>query len=769
MRIRAALSLVTAALLLSFATPAAPAGGRKILTESLLSVVKPEHKSVAHAHPWVNVEIEFGSTSDGVTADPGTFKARLGGCDITDLFEDFQHGSTAGKHARVPPNLGGACRLKKGSRARNRLKFKIRAQPTGAKGRRSTDLDRVRFGALEVENQAPVPGFTADPPAIGSACTNGGSGSGQTVEVSFSASATDQDGDRLRYDWDFGDGSSGSGPDVVHQYAAENPVTVSLRVSDGDVGQGGREVLVQRSLQSPLSVDTGRSCGTLRLSTNPPSTILDFGVVPVGSSRETRFRLHNDDPAEAATSQVKVSIEVAGEELSSAGHQFSVESCTAAAPCSIDAGETRDVVVTFAPQQAGHAHAVLLLEAAASNRSVAQLLVHGYAGSGPGVPWGTPDTVFGLAGELLAVTPAGITTFLGAGTGFCQGGSLESAPCIVDGDCPGAACSPRVCRGGFNDGASCGAFQECPGGYCGDPFDVLDMCADGNGSVFLLNDEMHDDPNPNCEECDETGTILQVAIDGQQSVVTQKVTFESLAVACDRLSDGRVFWTQHDIYSAQFEEREQLLSVRKSGSGPQIHVDNVNKRLGDVDPANYIDPSDGFIYYEPSIAARVSANGSQRYVANPFGLYRLDPPPALHITREVEEVFDLGTDGSILAALPDSRTNEVRVYKVNPSIALNGAVTLSLTTPWATARVPSNTIPCATPPCPRSIFITNVAGDSAGNVFVNILTVADSEAGSVVPRNLRPQGTLRFAPVGDGSRGTSTGFVSLFLLDRLDL
>jgi hypothetical protein len=62
-----------------------------------------------------------------------------------------------------------------------------------------------------------------------------------------------------------------------------------------------------------------------------------------------------------------------------------------------------------------------------------------------------------------------------------------------------------------------------------------------------------------------------------------------------------------------------------------------------------------------------------------------------------------------------------------------------------------------------------VAGDSAGNVFVNILTIADAEAGSVVPRNLRPQGTLRFAPAGDGSRGTSTGFVSLLLLDRLDL
>lgn len=762
--------LATAAallLLLCSAASAPAAGGRKALTESLLSIVTPEHKGVARAHPWVNVEIQLGATHDGVAADPATFKAKLGGCDITDLFEEFQHGGITGKHARLPRELGGRCRLKHGSRPRNRLKFKIRAQPVGAKGRRKADLDRVRFGVLEVANQAPVSSFISDPPAIGSACAVGSSGSGQGIEVSFSASATDPDGDRLRYAWDFGDGSSGSGPDVVHHYATEEPVTVSLRVSDGDQDQGGSEAFVRRSLQSPLAVDSGRVPGSLRLSTELPGTILDFGLVAIGSTRALRFRVHNNDPVDATTSQLKVSVGIAGEELSAAGTQFTVDNCRPAAPCSVDADGRQDVTVTFAPQQAGHAHAVLRLEAAASNHCSAELLVHGYAGPGPGIPWGTPDTAFALAGELLAVTPDGTNVFLGAGTGSCQGGSLDGAPCIVNDDCPGAACSGRVCQGGANDGAVCGAFQDCPGGNCGDPFDALDMCADGNGSVFLLNDEVHDDPDPNCDECDETGTIFEVAIDGHQSIASHKVTFESLAVACDRLADGRVFWTHHDIYSAQFEEREQLQSVRKAGSGLQIHVQNVNQRLGDVDPGNYID--DGFIIYEPSVAARVSADGSQRYVANPFGLYRVDPPPALLITREVQEVFDVGTDGSILAAFAEPQTSEIRVYKLNPSIALNGAITLSATTPWATTRVPRNGPPCDTGQCSSSVFVTNVAGDSAGNVFVNIFTVINGSASGVVPRNLRPQGTLRFQPVGDGSHGTSTGFVSLVFLDRLDL
>lgn len=766
----ASLALATAAFLVSLAAPVAPAAGQKVLTESLLSVVTPEHKGVARAHPWVNIEIQLGTTSDGVPANPTTFKAKLGGCDLTDLFQDFQHGTVVGKHARLPQDLGGRCRLKNGSRPRNRLKFKVRAEPSGGKGRRKADLDRVRFGVLEVENQAPVPDFTSDPPAIGSACIDRSStGGGQGIEVSFSASATDPDGDRLQYEWDFGDGSSGSGLDVVHHYATEDPVTVSLRVSDGDAGEGGREAVVERSLQSPLSVDSGRTPGSLVLSTDPPTTILDFGAVAIGSTRVVRFRVHNSDPAEAVTSQVKVSVDVAGEELSSGGAQFTVEDCTPSAPCSIDADGTQDVVVTFAPQRVGHSQAVLQLEAAASNRCSAQLLVHGYGGSGSGIPWETPDTVFGLAGDLLAVTPDGTTLFLGAGTGICQGGSLDGAPCIANGDCPGASCSVRVCLGGLNDGNACGSFFDCPGGFCGAPFDALDMCADGTGSVFLLNDEMHDDPNPNCDECDDTGTILQVAIDGQQSIVTQKVTFESLALACDRLADGRVFWTHHDIYSPEFEEREQLRSIKKSGFGLQTHLENITRRLGDVDPANYIDPTDGFIYYEPSVAARVSPDGTQRYVANAFGLYRADPPPALLITREIDEVFDVGSDGAILAALADTRTSEIHVYKVNPSIALNGAISLSAITPWATARVANNTAPCTTDGCPRSMFITNVAGDSAGNVFVNVLTIVDASASGVVPRNLRPQGTLRFEPLGDGSRGISTGFVSLLLLDRLDL
>jgi hypothetical protein len=290
------------------------------------------------------------------------------------------------------------------------------------------------------------------------------------------------------------------------------------------------------------------------------------------------------------------------------------------------------------------------------------------------------------------------------------------------------------------------------------------MCTDGSGSVFLFTDDIHDDPNFDCDPC-ETGTILRLGLDGTEAIVTQKVTEQSPALACDRGADGRVYWAHYDLFGVDFDEREQLRSIRKTGSILQTHVTNVNLRLGDVDPENYIDPIDGFVYYEPTTTVRVHPDGGQRFVANFFGLYRLDPSPLL-ITRDVDEVFDVDGNGTILTARAVEQTSEVRVYKLNPSIAIHGAVRLDGITPWASTRIPNNGTSCSGNTCTRSIFITSVAGDRDGSVFVNLLT---GDASGVVSRNLRPQGTLRFEPLGDGSSGVAAGFVDLAAVERLDL
>jgi len=62
-----------------------PAGAARKLSNQLLRVVEPAGRAVASAHPFVNVVVRFGTGSEG-TADPASFKARLGGVDVASLF-----------------------------------------------------------------------------------------------------------------------------------------------------------------------------------------------------------------------------------------------------------------------------------------------------------------------------------------------------------------------------------------------------------------------------------------------------------------------------------------------------------------------------------------------------------------------------------------------------------------------------------------------------------------------------------------------------------
>jgi hypothetical protein len=112
------------------AAGASHAGARRNQHDGLLRVVAPVHKGTAIAHPHVNVIVVFGTTADGVPADPSTFKAKLAGADVTRLFEPFQSETdgSEGMRARVDAPL-----LRLGGR--NKLRLQVRSLPFARGGR----------------------------------------------------------------------------------------------------------------------------------------------------------------------------------------------------------------------------------------------------------------------------------------------------------------------------------------------------------------------------------------------------------------------------------------------------------------------------------------------------------------------------------------------------------------------------------------------------------------------------------------------------------
>ena len=750
-------------------------GSRKpsrVTAESLLSVVTPVHKGTSSAHPWINVRVRFGAASDGSEADRETFKAWLGSCRLpSEVFDDVViDGVVVEKRVRLPDDRT-RCHLKKGIRPRNRLRFKVRASGTTKMQRRLKDVDQVRLAVTDGENHPPEPILSIDSDVIR-----------PNVEVSFSAAGShDPDEDWLTYEWNFGDsaGTTAAGETATHRYTESRPVKVTLRASDGD-----ESTAVERSLPAIPALDSDRTEGTLGLSASSDIT-LDFDAVPVGQSDTRTFTVHNtDSAADVADSQIKFTVEALG-----GGGAFTADCPPTETACDLGPGEQREVTVTFTPTaEANHAEAVLQLLATARNRSRVDLFTHGYGeGTEPTgrVPWETAHTAFymGFSGKVFATKPDGTVTEVDVGTGSCQGGSLDGAPCVADGNCPGAACGPRVCLGGTSHGSACSNVSDCPSGACGQPFDPIDLCADGRGSVFLLNDDAHEDPNWE-REPPRTGMILRAALDGSRSVVTDAVTEQSMVLACDRSAGGRVFWAQYDIYGEDWDDREQLMSIKKDGTSTSTHVTNISQRLGDVDPESYIDPADGYVYFEESTGLRVTADGRTRYVVNGLGLYRLNGPTdkdePLVITRSYycntrlgtrnffDEQFALFPDGSILVAdvTEDSTRSTLRLYKIDPNNALNGAVQLDDITPWATMGIPNNRGSSSSGFCQHTAHVNSLAVDPDGIVFVNVRLGTELVA-PVVPTELRLKGTARFQPREDGTSGIYTGFVNLDVLGAL--
>jgi hypothetical protein len=748
----------TALAILTVVLAAAEASGARGRREELLRVVTPIAKSTATAHPFVNLRVGFSAD-----ADLETFRARLGGTDVTGLFSPVTQNGETFLHAEVEPPL---VRLGR----RNRLRLEVRSARSegkgGRAGRRVRDVDRLRFRALSAPNQPP----TAVLVPVGSSA--GVDAIIPGVPFAFRGEASDPEFDRLVFSWEFGDSEvSSEQTPPPHDYpASANEFTPRFTVSDGQTQASDTRTIVV--CPGPME---GRTAGLLRVE---GTERLEFGSVPPGLSATRALMVRNtsSDPLSLLTGRVATD-----------GATFAASPSTFA----LGPGESTPVTVTFAPTGEGHQWAEVVAVASATNSCVAHLLAHGYAGAAPDTgPTFAAEPVFytdappGIPGVgTFGIAPSGARFYVDNTVHVC---STTFDYCLSDRDCvSGGTCLvSATCVRGERAGEPCTKITDCPGGFCPaqTDFEVLDMCSDGQGSLFLMSDEgTFTDVTPGDTEL--SGSLLRISFepDGTRTgaQILNRVTTQTVQLACDRLpaANGRV-------YLAEFREtpgtaacfrdgREALTGVRKT-SGVKAVVPGWER----IDAAEGFDQCNDDVDQAEDL--QVSADGGTVYASLPSGgLYRILPSP-LFITPDVSDYFQLHPDGSIIVARTSDQgpTGLVRIYKIFPEQALHGAVRLNDLSPCATLRVPNNRGQSTN--ATRSFTVIDypfavgraASGGNDGIILVSFVTTGGTNRDApdrepLLASLLRVQGTAAFHSPDGASTCSFLGFINTDLLDQL--
>jgi PKD repeat protein len=732
---------------------AAPAAARKAKTspETLLRVSTPVSRRTVPAHPFINVVVRF-DTANG--ADPATFRAHLGGVNVTSRFEPIVvNGAVVGGRAKLEPTL-----LHVGRRY-NHLRLTMRGR--GSNGAHLHDVDRVRFRATEAPDGAPVANALAESDIIVSG-----------VPLQFDGTqSSDPESDLLTYQWDFGDGTTSTDPRPLHTFASNAiDVTVHLTVSDGQLAS-----TAQLTMLAVPPLDPGRTPGTLKV--DAPSA-LEFGAVPLGAGATRAFTVQNTDAT--ATSQLKV-------RLGACDYTWPTGQCEGGGAFALDAsdldlgpGESASVNLTFTPGSSGHQSAQLTVVASASNANAVHLLSHAYGGVAPGTgPLPISETLFfaGTTTDIEGILPSGERIVPDDTVRAClvpQNGNGSGDYCLVDADCAsnGGTC-PAVgtCIGGARAAQSCAMPADCPGGFCSNDsaFLPLDMAGDGAGGLYLLSDDgSYSDPNPNpVTELD--GTLLHLGMDANgtrtaANIVTRTPTC-TMQIASDAVPPGAggelyVAWYQSVNTNCFRSALEQLVAIRKS-DGTQTVL------LPRIDAAEGLDPCNDD--YDPADDLEAARDGSAIFVALPGGIYRLRPSMLLITPDADPNVFRVHPDGSVLLVTTEDKgpTGLVHVYKISPDQAVNGAPHLSDLMPCATVEIPNNR--AATGPALLTDYIylaitPATPGSLDGTIVVSFITTGGI---GVLPSNLRVGGTLAISSPAGTDVCSVIGLVNLEPLDQL--
>ncbi|HZP41979.1 MAG TPA: PKD domain-containing protein [Candidatus Binatia bacterium] len=715
-----------AAVLAVLALAAVPAadGARRGRRERLLLVASPTAVGVVPAHPFVNAKVYLGKTAGGAGVDARTFRARLGGRDVSRRFVDFTDAGGSGKRAVL-----GAALLRMGPHRVNRLRVSARSQPFGRPRRRLREVHTVRFRAAAAGDRAPtaVIGGTSEAILAG-------------VPIQFSGTGSfDPDHDWLTYDWDFGDGSAhATDPSPTHVFAdGSADLEVSLTVSDGQLAASARTRLLAIPAVAP-----GRTPGLFRLGA---AGSLELGAVPVGGQGTATITVTNLDPAPTSELRVHLATDAAA---------FTVTPAT----LDLGPGEHADVVLAFAPAAPGHQQAVLTGVASSANRPVIHALAHGFGGTAPGSgPTLAADPVFGHASGAgtFAIRPSGARVAVDDTVGVCRshaGGGTQDL-CVVSNDC----------RSG---GESCTTSSPVR-------FQPIDLCGDGHGNLYLLSDTgTFTDPRG---DLTKTESVLHVGLgaDGSRAEadVFARTQDDTTNVACDRRAGGAVYLARAmdlpDSSSCLRAAEEDLVALGKaSGAASTLY--------GPIDRAEGADACDGD--FDPTGDLEVTPDGAAVFASfrTNGGIYRIvgPPPTPLEVVPGVTDAFQLHPDGAVLyAQASDGGTAAtIALYKVFPQqSASGGALPLAQRTPCAVFTLPSNQ--GMTRLGSKSIAAGRAAPGS--NDAVVLVSFGATEGPPPRPglplalgTNLRLGGTLVFSsPAGD----TPCAAVGLMNVERIDL
>ena len=153
------------------------------------------------------------------------------------------------------------------------------------------------------------------------------------------------------------------------------------------------------------------------------------------------------------------------------------------------------------------------------------------------------------------------------------------------------------------------------------------------------------------------------------------------------------------------------------------------------------------------------------------GLFRV-MPSALQITPDFNELFQLHPDGSVVVttATDQGSVGVIRVYKIAPEQAVNGAVRLSTTTPCATLSVPNNGGRTVIN-YPTALGRSAGGADGDATLIVSFLTTGGTSDRTgrtpVLPTKLRFQGTAAFSVPAGGNLCPSLGILNLDLMELL--
>jgi hypothetical protein len=551
----------------------------------------------------------------------------------------------------------------------NRLRLDVRGKIAG---RRVHDVDRVRFAAVDVPDGAPVARAFASTSVLLAG-----------VPAQFDGGEShDPDGDPLVYRWDFGDGTTSSDPRPVHVFAtADHDATVRLTVSDGQLDAA--EELVLLAVPPPCA---GCTPGVLRVEATGP---LEFGGVALGGSRTLQLTVRNLDATPTSNLHAR---------LGTSGGAFTVT------PTDVElgAGESAPVDVVFAPAAAGHQSTRITVAASATNQTAVSVLAHGFGGVAPGTgPLPTSEPAFFEdATGTQGILPSGARFTADDSVRTCRTPGVPPSfgdYCLTDKDCVvrGSTCpASGTCIGGDRAGARCTRIADCPRGFgCTSavPFGPVKMCGDGVGGLFLLSDE-DTYTDPSTSDAPLSSTLMHVAYDASGrrtgAEIVTRLTENTSQIACDAVppaARGQVYVAEYRAVASSGsclrDAREALIGIRKSNG-------NQTQLVSRIDAAEGLAPCDD---YDPVDDLEVVRDGSAVFAALPVGIIRIRPT-ALLMTPDIDDVFQVHPDGSVLVAVQEDHgaTGILKLYKISPAQAAHGAPHLADLAPCATIDVPSN-------------------------------------------------------------------------------